>query len=194
MAAEFQSGTNWEQSSGPIIPRKVAGDYLWPHLGTIAGKDALADGLHPVLAIGGITAAEGRPLNVTGVMVTYDSADDVAIMNIADGFIVRQYVDNTLTYAGAAPATFEQTPVPGQPVYVDDSDDLAAGTTLSMSPLNEDDVRNPMAGILFWCQDEYKDIGKGGPNATDQFDTALPNVQTDQEYCVMLFNGWRELA
>ena len=196
MPATFYSGPDWQVSSGPHVTRKVSGTYLWPH-STNSGsgtKDALGAGLHPVLAIGGRTAALGRPLNVTGVMISYDDKDDIAVMNLADYNIIKQYVDNTLTYNAGTPNTFVTAPIPGLPVYVDDSDDLGEGTTLSMSPLNDAGVKNPQAGILFWDQDEYKGIGKGGENATDQFDTALPNSQTEQIFAVMLFNGSRDLA
>ena len=195
MPAEFYSGTDWQQSSEPYVNRKVALAYIWPEAAKSGSgtKDALADGLHPVVAVG-LRAGAERGLQPTGVVVTFDSADDIAIINFADGYIVRQYVANILTYAQAAAATFETTPYPGQPVYVDDSDDLAEGVTLSMSPLNEDDLRNPFAGVLFWCQDEYKDSGKGGPNTADQFDVVLANELVQQEYCIMLFNGFRDDA
>lgn len=196
MSATFLQRTDWEQSSGPLVNRKVHKDNLWPQT-TNSGsgtKDALANGKHPVLAIGGGTAADGRPLNVTGVMVTYNDDSEIAIINVADGMIVRQYVANVLTYDQGDAATFEQAPVPGQPVYVDDSDDLAEGVTLSMSPLNDEGLKNPLAGVLFWCQDEYADSGVGGPNSSQTFDSSLPNELTQQVYCVMLFNGMRELA
>jgi len=196
MPATFITGPDWQVSSGPYINRIVSVTYLWPQ-GTNSGsgtKDTLAVNKHPVLAIGGRTAALGRPLNITGVVVSYNASDNLAEVNIADGMVVRQYVDNTLTYAAGVPATFQTTPVPGLPVYVDDSNDLAEGITLSMSPLNDADVKNPQAGVLWWDQDEYKSIGKGGANATDQFTTSIANVQTETLYAVLLFNGSRELA
>ena len=122
------------------------------------------------------------------------TATDRVRLNIAHGFITRQYVSNILTYAGEAPATFEQTPTVGQPVYVDDSADLAEGVTLSMSPLNHADTENPLAGVLWYCQDEIADGLAGGARAVATFDTALPNEATEQEYCVMLVSGFRELA
>jgi len=196
MPATFISGPSWQGSSGPYVPVRVPLASLWPQ-GTNSGsgtKDTPTNGEHPVFAIGGRTAADGRPLNVTGVMLSYNDDDDIAEMNIADGVIVRQYITNILTYAAGTAATFETAPVAGQPVYVDDSDDLAEGCTLSLSPLNDADVKNPQAGVLWWDQDEYKNIGKGGPNATDQFDGTLADAKTEQLYSVLLFNGSRELA
>ncbi len=195
----FQAGSNWEQSSGPIVILQAHESDIWPvadnsESGT---KDAIEDGLHPVIAIGGRTAADGRPLNITGVVVSVTAGLTTALgvirINVADGFIVRQYVANVLTYSGT-PATFEQAPVPGQPVYVDDSDDLSEGVTLSLSPLNDGGLRNPQAGILWYCQDEMADSNVGGPRATATFDGTLANSLVEQEYCVALFNGSRELA
>ena len=73
MPDEFQSGSDWQQSSGPHIMVDVHEANIWPIAdNSVSGaKDALADGLHPVVAIGGRTAADGRPLNLTGVVVSY---------------------------------------------------------------------------------------------------------------------------
>ena len=141
--ATFTSGTDWEQSSGPIVNVDVQESDCWPVAGRsgTTTKDQLAPGLHPLIAVGE-RAVPGRPLNVCGVVMSINlsvlgTATDRVVLNIAHGFVSRQYVSNTLTYANGAPATFEQTPVMGQPVYVDDSADLAEGVTLSMSPLAE---------------------------------------------------------
>ena len=207
MTTEFYQGTDWQQSSGPHVIRQVLENDVWPVLDNSesGAKDSLLNAsgaydpaLHPVVAIGGRTAADGRPLNVTGVVtdVTASStvAESLVRVNIADGMIVRNYVANVLTYDGTLATTFETAPVPGQPVYVDDSQALAAGVTLSMSPLNEDGLRNPMAGVLFYCQDEYPSDMVGGPNAAATFDSSLSESLVEQTYCIMLLNGWRELA
>ena len=200
MPDTFQEGSNWQQSSEPYTIIQVHEADCWPvddNSGS-GTKDQLADGLHPVIAIGGRTAADGRPLNVTGVVVSYraglTTATGLAQVNIADGAIVRQYVANVLTYSGGSAATFETAPVVGQPVYVDDSDDLSEGVTLSMSPLNDAGVKNPQAGVLFYCQDEYADAMVGGPNTASTFDTSLSNSLVEQEYCVLLLNVSRDLA
>lgn len=205
MPNDFYVGTNWQQASGPIVTVEVQESDCWPvdNRSESGTKDTLAAGKHPVIAIGGRTAADGRPLNVTGVVVSYAGTDnsgtatDRVVVNIADGFIVRQWVSNILTYSGASPATYEQTPVVGQPVYVDDSAALSEGVTLSMSPLQgvaQGALRNPLAGYLWYCQDEIADGVAAGSRATATFDTALPNAETEQEYCVLLINGARELA
>ena len=201
MTEEFFSGSDWEQSSGPYVTVQVHEADLWPVADNSGSgtKDALANGLHPVLAIGGRTAADGRPLNLTGVVISYlpglTTATGIAVVNIADGFICRQLVANVLTYAATVPDTFETAPVPGQPVYVDDSNDLGEGVTLSMSPFNDSGtLRNPLAGYLWYCQDEYADAVVGGPNELPTFDIVLANSLVQQEYCVLLINAARELS
>ena len=201
MPAYFQTGTNWQQSSEPHTIVAVQESDCWPvdDRSGSGTKDQLAPGLHPVIAIGGRTAADGRPLNLTGVVVSYagtgsGTATDRVEVNIADGTIVRQYVGNVLTYSGGDANTFETAPVVGQPVYVDDSNDLAAGVTLSMSPLNDAGVANPLAGYLWYCQDEIADGLAAGSRATATFDGTLADSLVEQEYCVLLINAARELA
>ena len=201
MPDTFYEGTNWQQSSEPHTIVDVQESDCWPvdDRSGSGTKDQLDDNLHPIIAIGGRTAADGRPLNLTGVVVsinlsTLGTATDRVEVNIADGTIVRQYVANVLTYVEGVAATFEQAPVVGQPVYVDDSDDLSEGVTVSLSPLNDADVRNPLAGYLWYCQDEIADGQVGGGRATATFDTSLANELVEQEYCVLLVNAARELA
>jgi len=192
MPATFYLGTNWEQSSEPLTIVDVQEGDLWPvgARSESTAKDTISLGEHPVVAVGGI-AETGRGSALTGVVVSINlsvagTATDRVELNIADGAIVRQYVSNILTYAGEAPATYEQTPVVGQPVYVDDSSDLSAGVTLSMSPQNHAGAANPLAGYLFYCQDEIADGQAGGGRATATFDTALANEKVEQIYCVLL--------
>jgi hypothetical protein len=206
MPAEFYKGSDWQDTSGPYVTVPCHEADVWPIAdNSISGtKDGIFtagnvyDGVHPVVALGGITVADGRPLNVTGVVVSAIPGLTIplgrVIVNIADGMIVKNYVCNILTYNGGAPATFEVAPVPGQPVFVDDTDDLSAGCTLSLSPLNVNGLKNPQAGVLWYCQDEMADAGQGGYNAAATFDSSLPNSLTEQAYCVLLINGFRDLA
>ena len=191
---DFFSGTNWQQSSGPEVDRKWHEVDLWPIAdNSIEGtKDELADGLHPVVAIGG-RETTARPENLTGVVKTYNADATIAVVNIADGAVVRQWVSNILTYSGGVPNSWETAPVIGQPVYVDDSAQLGKGCTLSLSPLNSADTANPLAGYLFYCQDEYQDYEVGGPNvASDWVIGSLPEWDDDPgneyEVCVLLTN------
>ena len=71
MPATFQEGTDWQQSSEPLTHVEVQESDCWPvdDRSGSGTKDQLAPGLHPVVAIGGRTAADGRPFNLTGVVV-----------------------------------------------------------------------------------------------------------------------------
>jgi hypothetical protein len=194
---EFYNGTPlYEQSSVPETNVEVQEEDCWPvdDRSGSGAKDQLAPGLHPIVAIGGRTAADGRPLNVTGLVISYagtgsGTATDRVVVNIAEGVITRQYVSNITAYADTDPSAFETAPIVGQPVFVDDSDDLSAGVTLSMSPLNDAGVKNPQAGVLWYCQNEIADGFAGGARATSTFDGALPNLKTEQVYCVLQWHG-----
>jgi len=198
----FYPGPGWQQSSEPMTIVDVQESDLWPvGARSLSGaKDTISNGEHPVVAIGGRTAADGRPLNVTGVVVsialtTAGTATDRVEVDIADGKIVRQYVSNIKSYSGGSAYAFETAPVVGQPVYVDDSADLSAGVTLSMSPFNSTGtLKNPMAGILFYCQTEIADGQAGGGRESTTFDGSLPDEETEQVYCVLLINNSRDLS
>jgi len=177
MTTEFYKGTNWQSTSGPYIERAFHAVDLWPHgpdseSDGVGDKDVLADGLHPFLAIG---PKANRPHNMVGVVVTYKTAITVAVMNIAQAFVAKAYVANVLTYNGGNAATFDQTPDIGSPVYIDDSNDLDSGITLSQSPANDVAALNPLAGYLYYDQDDYADIGVGGPNAAADWPKSLAN-------------------
>jgi len=177
MTTEFYSSPDWQGTSGPYINRNVQLDDLYPQ-GAGDGKDVLENGHHPILAIGDQAAANGRGINQKcGVVVTYEDAVERAVLNIAPGFVCKQYVANVLTYAGGAPATWGASLYIGQPVYLDDSTDLAAGITLSTSPLNEDGLANPLAGWLWYDQTEEEDVGVGGGNA-DAWPKTADNSKT----------------
>ena len=167
MPATFKAGPGWQGTPGPYIERNVLAEDCYPHsLQGPAGKDALANGLHPILAIGNDAVAEGRSHDqLVGVMVTYNLALTRAVMNIGKGFVCKDYsVANVLTYAAPNPATFETSFQIGMKVYIDDSLPLAAGVTLSLSPLNVDGLVNPHAGWLWPDQTEDPSFYIGGAN------------------------------
>ncbi len=193
MPDEFYSDSDWEGSSGPVISRTVdVSEDLWPNgtgaMGEIDGgdKDVLADGLHPVLAIG---PKASRPRNLTGVVMTYNSANDRAVMNLADKVIVRNYVSNIMAYTTGDGSTFDQSLAFGELVYVDDSGPLSSGVTLSRSPLNESGSANPLAGFIWRCQDEYDDSGVSGGDG-DVFPMTLANTAVETLVCVLLVNDF----
>lgn len=202
MPDEFCHGTDWEQSSGPICPRYFEAADLWPHgtgaMGEIDGgdKDTLALAsttqaeLHPVLAIG---PKAFRPKNQTGVVVKYESASKV-LLNVAHCFIVPQYVSNITGYDGGGNGNAWNASIDaGTPVYVDDSGPLSSGCTLSLAQTNESASKNPLAGWVTYCQDDYLDSDFGGLHST----AGLPYTAaaaTDEEVlmCVELtpYSAW----
>jgi len=193
MSEIFFTGTDWEQSSGPIVSRAldVSAD-LWPEgLASERGggnKDVLEDGMHPVFAIGPKAL---RSINLTGVVISYLADNDRAILNVADGVVVRNYVANVLTYdQDHLAATFDTSLAIGEPVYVDDSDPLPAGVTLSRSPLNNYGEANPLAGYLHYIQTEYDDSGIGGADAYRDWPITVANSLVISEVAVLLVNDF----
>jgi hypothetical protein len=196
MPTEFYHSPDWQCSSGPELPRQFAVADLWP-VGLNSESDGSGDKdilavasatqpeLHPVVAIG---AKANRPNNLTGVVKGYTN-DHLVTLNLADKVCTRNYVANVLTYSNGTPNTFDTSMAPGDPVYVDDSDSLASGVTLSRSPLNDDGAGNPLAGYLWYCQDDFIDSGVGGLHATAGMPVTLDN-ELDEEtvYCILLVN------
>lgn len=190
--AEFIAGSDYEQSSGPIISRQFAVTDLWPvglH-GKCDGSacDILEAGQHPVVAVGPNVAngtKSSRPVNLTGVVTSYTN-DYLVTLNLADKVVVRAYVANVTAY----PATFDTSMAIGEPVYVDDSHELGDGCTLSRSPHNSDGADNPLAGYLYYCQDEFYDRGVGGAGQTATWPKTVDNSLVEAEYCVMLVNDY----
>jgi len=205
MPTEFYTGTDWEDSSGPICPVVVHESDVWPvdDNSESGAKDSLLDanslwnGVHPVVAIGTRTHAR-RPLQRTGVVMFVTpgltTASSQVVVNCADQMVVRNYVANVTSYSGTVAHTFEQTPYPGEPVFVDDSQALGAGVTLSMSPLNEDGLENPLAGHLHYCENEMRDDMVGGARKAATFDSTLANSLVEQAYCIILSSAKREMA
>lgn len=181
MPDEFYTGSDWQGTSGPYVNRNVQLDDLYPQSVNCVGKDVLANGHHPILAIGDQAVANGRGIDQPcGVVVTYDANVQRAVMNVAKGFVCKQYVANILTYAAAVPATWALSLYIGQAVYVDDTPvaaGLAAGVTITLSPLNNAGLANPLAGWLWYDQTEDEDAAVGGGNA-DAWPKTADNTQT----------------
>jgi hypothetical protein len=193
---EFYYGTDWKCSSEPILPRQFAVSDLWP-VGLNSESDGAGDKdilalasatqpeLHPVVAIG---SKSNRPNNLTGVVMKYNS-DYLVTLDMADKVCVKNYVANVLTYSGGSPYTFDTSMAVGDPVYVDDSDSLASGVTLSRSPLNDDNAANPLAGYLWYCQDDYRDRDVGGLHTSAGMPVTLTSALDETTvYCILLVN------
>jgi len=183
MAATFQSGPDWAQNLNPLLNRQVLLADIWPQGGA---KDALADGDHPILAVGPTTLVDGRPNQMVGVVVSFESVSGIVVMNFGFGIIVLQDVANVLTYAAGVPDTFDTSLNFGRAVYVDDSaGDLGVGTTLSLSPQNDADVKNPLAGYLWRKQTEVPDTAIGGDNV-DPYPITVANSLVETNLAVLL--------
>lgn len=183
---EFYNDSNWEQSSGPVVSRQFETEDLWPHgaASEIGGgdKDVLEAGTHPILAIG--AKADRAAVQQVGAVMSIEN--NLVELNIAHGFICRQFVANILTYNAGVAATWAANYNVGMPVYVDDSAEMSAGVTLSLSPLNSAGSANPLAGFIVPAQDEYDDSLFGGGNS-DAYPKAGNNAATVETLvCVML--------
>lgn len=194
MPADFYSPTetDHQSTSGPIISRAVnLGDVFPQGLGgAINGgnKDVLVDGLHPILAIGAQAGAgAGRAYYETGTVLTYSADNTRVILNVAPGHGNKNYVANIASYG---PVVFLATYIIGMPVFVDDSDNLGAGVTLSLSPLNVDGDDNPFHGWLQYDQDDYDDSGVGGAGAHTAWPRTASAVALVETLLTVVKGGW----
>ena len=178
-------GADWQQTFDPMVSRTYEAEYLWPYgVGSDSGggdKALLEQGDHPFLAIG-VKAI--RPLNEVGVLMTFDGISKV--LNLAHGFAAKAAVANVLTYAAGSPDTFDTSVNIGDPVYIDDSDDLATNVTLSLSPLNDLGADNPLAGFVFYDQTEYDDAQFGGEGSARSYPVTVADELTVVTLTVML--------
>lgn len=194
MPADFYSPTLTAQqtTSGPTITRSVnLGDTFPQGLGGAIGggnKDVLVDGLHPVLAIGAQAGAgAGRAYYETGIVETYNADNHRVTLNIAHGYGIKNYVANILSYGAVA---YSATYIIGMPVFVDDSDNLSAGTTLSLSPQNVNGDANPHFGWLQYNQDDYDDSGVGGAGAYASWPRTASAIALVETLLTVVKGGW----
>jgi len=194
MPADFYSPTLTDQqsTSGPIINRAVnLGDTFPQGLGGAIGggnKDVLVDGLHPVLAIGPQAGfGAGRAYYETGPVATYNADNGRVIINVAPGFGHKNYVANILSYGAVV---YSATYAIGAPVFVDDSDNLTAGCTLSLSPLNVDGDDNPFYGWLQYDQRDYDDSGVGGAGAYLAWPRTASAIALVETLLTVVKGGW----
>jgi len=94
---------------------------------------------------------------LTGMVLTIDAVNSVAVMDFTAGMVYRNDIRNCLTYAGGgggAEATWGLVNI-GDPVYYDDSTVMPAGVYLSTSPNNNAaaPVANPLYGFVVPAND-----------------------------------------
>jgi len=176
----FLTGTDWECSSGPICTVNVLSNAdLWPLHGLV-----LANGDHPVMAIG---STASRPHNIVGSVMSVE-ATNRAVVNIAPQHIVKAFVSNITAYNQGVASAWAGTLIFAQPVYVDDSADLAAGTTLSLSPTNSAGAQNPLAGFAWREQTHEPDTYASG-GRTDNYPISFAHADEYAELtiCVLIW-------
>lgn len=117
-------------------------------------------------AVNGLDYANGEAL--TGVIISVDATDSVAVLDVATGNKYYFEVRNVLTYAAAVEATWGAINI-GDPVYYDDSATMPAGVYLSTSPLDNLGNTNVKYGSVVPCNDDDRgNYPKGGVTASTQ--------------------------
>lgn len=134
----------YEASSGPICTVEVPYDRM---------SDATPTLHKPAWVLGAATPTIG---DLTGTLISLDATNSIAVINTAHGAQYYHKVRNVVTYAQGAESTFTQLNF-GMPVYYDPSSTMPAGYHLSLSPLDENDVVNPLFGHIVWSQTEIAD-------------------------------------
>ncbi|MFH1555989.1 MAG: hypothetical protein ABII76_14165 [Pseudomonadota bacterium] len=116
-------------------------------------------------AVNGLDYANGEGL--TGVIISVDASDSVAVLDVGAGNQYYFEVRNVLTYAGAE-ATWGAINI-GDPVYYDDTAGMPAGVYLSTSPLDTGGNANVKFGhVVPWDDADLALYPKGGITASTQ--------------------------
>lgn len=177
-------GSDWqEEVSGDPKVREMNLASLYPH-GTTHNDLLVGD--HPFLAFG--VAADKVEHTLVGVVSNVILAQPIAAgtpvpaparvsLQTAGGAMAK--IVNVLTYAINIPDTYDQSVEEGQVVYLDDSPSIADGSvTLSLSPLDENDAPNPIAGWIRMPQTGFDDSFVGGEAGTPAYPIVLANSET----------------
>lgn len=197
MPEEFWSGTDGQQSSDAAPAEYWEKADLWPvgaaseinggnkdDLHVVTQNSGLVE-LHPIVAIG---PKANRATALTGYVVRTESANKI-LVDTRHGLIRRQYVANVTGYNQTTnePDAWDASLDAGEPVYVDDSDALASGVTLSRSATNCNGDQNPVAGWIHYCQDDYIDTEFGGLHSAAGLPVTAADDETEyKELCIFL--------
>lgn len=91
---------------------------------------------------------------LTGTIISLDTVDSEAIVNVAAGAVYRHNVRTVITYNQGVAENGWRAIAFGDPVYYDRSASMPAFTKLSLSPLAIDGTANPLFGYVVMLQDE----------------------------------------
>ena len=118
-------------------------------------------------------APPGDGQQICGTVLTLNTQDDIMLGDIEPGSVYHHNIRTVLTYDTGGEATwgpFEE----GYSVYYDRSSTMPAGCFLSLSPLDENDVDNPLFGVVVLGPKEVVgDFPKGGTTAGQTLGTAV---------------------
>jgi len=111
-------------------------------------------------------------VRVPGVY-TIDATNSVATVDFTCGMVYRQAIRNVATYAGNVENTWAAYQF-GAPVYYDRSSTMPATSHLSLSPLDNNGVANPLFGfIVAWDDADMAAYPKGAAGVAATTDCAV---------------------
>lgn len=145
---------DYEHSSGPVMTRAVPFARL---------TDATPTPSNPCELTSLLAGTQ-----LCGTIMTVDTADSIAIVNFAPGFVGNWNVRNVLTYNAGVENTWTAINI-GDPVYYDNSATMPAGVYLSMSPLDNLGTANSLFGYIVCVTSEAAALypkGAGGVAST----------------------------
>ena len=145
---------NYEHSSGPVFTIAVPYARM---------TDATPTASNPCQITSLLPGTQ-----LTGTIMTTDTTDSIAVVNVAPCFIGNWAVRNVLTYAQSAESTFGAINY-GDLVYYDNSATMPAGVYLSTSPLDNIGTANSLFGVIATITSEAAALyPKGGATASTQ--------------------------
>jgi hypothetical protein len=121
-------------------------------------------------------AAPGTGVQLTGTVVSLDAVRSFAIVDVTPGAVFKHNVRTVTTYAGAVETVWAAI-LEGSPVYYDRSATMPAGCKLSLSPLDNNGVVNPLFGFVVLDPSEATFLARVAGAAGNTFGCAVMAVQ-----------------
>ncbi len=118
-------------------------------------------------------AAPGTGTQLCGTILSIDAVNSVATVDFTCGMVYRHAIRNVATYAGNVENTWAAYQF-GAPVYYDRSATMPATSHLSLSPLDNNGVANPLFGfIVAWDDADMAAYPKGAAGVAATTDCAV---------------------